>query len=91
MAKPTQDELHTALAEAARMREQDQDPHYLAKCLLNHHYRLGYLEDVMLAVERYLHSGLAEVEHRRLLKVLDKARQAEAHIRHIEHGKLGLA
>ena len=90
MAKPTKDELHIALAEAARMREQDEDPHYLAKCLLNHHFRLGYLEEVMLAVERYLHSGLAEAEHQRLLKVLEKARQAEAHISHSEHGKLGL-
>jgi hemoglobin-like flavoprotein len=90
MAKPTQQELEEALAEAARMREQGEDPRHVAKCLLNHHYRLGYLEEVLQAVERYLLSGLAEAEHRRLLQAVDKARQAEARTGHSSRDELGL-
>jgi hypothetical protein len=79
MSKPTEQELHTALEVAKRMREHGEDPQFMAKCLLNQHYRIGYLEEVLLAVERYLRSGMAEDEHRRLLKSVEKARQAEAH------------
>ena len=77
MSKPTEQELHTALELAKQMREQGKDSHFIAKCLLNQHYRLGYLEEVLLAVERYFRSGMAEDEHRRLLKSVEKARQAE--------------
>lgn len=77
MSKPTEQELQTALELAKQMREQGKDPSFLAKCLLNQHYRIGYLEAVLLAVERYLRSGMAEAEHQRLLKSVEKARQAE--------------
>jgi hypothetical protein len=77
MSKPTEQELHVALALAKQMREQGKDPHAIAKCLLNQHYRLGYLEEVLLAVERYLRSGMADDEHRRLVLSVEKARQAE--------------
>jgi hypothetical protein len=77
MSKPTEQELKEALELARQMRESGQDSHFIAKCLLNQHYRIGYLEEVLLAVERYLRSGMAEDEHRRLLKSLEKARQAE--------------
>lgn len=90
MSKPEQQELEQALAEAARMREQGADPCHVAKCLLNHHYRLGYLEAVLQAVERYLHSGMAEDEHRRLLKSVEMARQAEAYTGHSRRDELGL-
>lgn len=90
MAKPTEQELAEALALAKRMREQGKDPHFLAKSLLSHHYRLGYLEDVLRAVERYLHSGMAEEEHRRLLKTLEQARRAEARTANQSSNELGL-
>lgn len=90
MAKPTEQELISALDVAKRMREQGNDPHFLAKSLLSHHYRLGYLEAVMRAVERYLHSGMAEEEHRHLLKTLEKARQAEIRTAKQSSDELGL-
>lgn len=90
MSKPTEQELALALEEARRMREQGEDPHYLARSLLSHHYRIGYLEEVLRAVEHYLHSGLAEEEHRRLLKTVEKARQAEERTAKQSPDKLGL-
>ena len=77
MSKPTEQELQAALELAKQMREQGKDPHSIAKSLLSHQYRIGYLEEVLQAVERYFRSGMAEDEHRRLLKSLEKARQAE--------------
>lgn len=77
MMKPTEQEFHIALETAKQMREHGQDVHYLAKCLLDTHYRLKHLEHVMQAVERYLHSGMAEEEHRRLLVSLQKAHEAD--------------
>ena len=74
MAKPTEPQLQQALARARQMREQDQDPHYLAKALLNCHYENGLLRAVLQAVECYLTSGLAEPEHVHLLKSLETAR-----------------
>ena len=44
MGRPSKEELASALAEAGRMREQGEDPHHVAKCLLNHDYRLKLLE-----------------------------------------------
>jgi hypothetical protein len=70
MGKPTDDELKQALEEVSRMREQDDDPHYVAKSLLNIYYRFKLLENVLQAVERYLHSGQAVHEHTILVKVI---------------------
>lgn len=91
MSKPTEEELNRALAVAASMRESGKDPDYLAKALLNHHYRLGLLEAVHTAVEHYLHSGLAEREHTVLLKTLEKLRKAEERTAGGEHTDIGLA
>lgn len=90
MSKPSEAEVKQALAKAVEMREQDRDPDFVAKTLLNHHYRLGYLEEVMHAVQHYLHSGLAEREHTRLLRTLDKARRCEERTARIEPHELGL-
>jgi len=76
MLVPTKEELETALAEAARMREKDEDPRYVAKALLNHHYRLKLLEEVLDAARHYLHSGLAAHEHTVLEKSIKKAENA---------------
>lgn len=90
MAKPTEQELEAALALAKQMREQGKDTHFIAKSLLSHHYRIGVLEQVLHAVERYLHSGMAEEEHRRLIKAVEKARQAEGRTAKQEQDNLGL-
>ena len=70
MGKPTDEEMEIALAEAARMREQGEDPHFLAKTLLNLNYRIKYLEDVMRAAELYTHSGMGSTEHLKLVSAI---------------------
>ncbi len=79
MGRPTKEELDHALMEAGRMREQNEDPDHLAKCLLNHNYRLKQLEQLYSQVELYLHSGQDESEHRHLIKLLDKLRSEDRH------------
>jgi len=78
MGKPTELELKDALEEAIRMREERDDPKFIAKALLNLNYRIGYLEKVKNAAERYVRFGLAEHEHTALLKALDEYKYAEA-------------
>lgn len=72
MGKPTEEELTTALAEAARMREQGDDPQFMAKTLLNVHYRFKHLEKVLSAIEHYLHSGQAASEHSKLIRAINE-------------------
>jgi len=78
MGVPTNEELQTALEEAARMREQDDDPLYLAKVLLNHHYQLQKLEKVLRAAELYMHSGQAGTEHAALMRAIEVAKRARS-------------
>lgn len=77
MSRPTASEMATALQEAARMREQQEDPHFIAKALLNSHFRIGQLERVRDAVRHYLHSGLAPHEHSVLERALAEAERAD--------------
>jgi hypothetical protein len=90
MGKPTDKELQTALAEAKRLRESGQDSHFIAKALLNCHYQMSFLLDVLHAAETYLHSGLSEHEHTRLQLAIDKARNIDDRGSHREHGTMGL-
>jgi hypothetical protein len=46
MGKPTDDELKQALEEVSRMREEGDDPRFVAKSLLNIYYRFKLLEKV---------------------------------------------
>jgi len=78
MGKPTPEELETALAEAARMREQGEDPVLLGKCLLNLNYRIRYLENVMRKANIYLHSGEGAVEHAELVTAIEQAETASS-------------
>jgi len=78
MSKPTEEELEEALAEAARMRETDDDPHHVAKALLNLNYRFEYLDKVLYAAERYIRSGHAEFEHAHLLRAIANYKKADA-------------
>jgi len=78
MGKPTTEELQQALKQAAQMRERDDDPHFIAKSLLNLQYRLGFLEKVMRAAELYLR-GEGGQEHAVLQRAIEKAKQEDAH------------
>ncbi len=90
MSKPTEEELQHALKRAGFMRETGDDPHYLAKALLNCHYQHGYLLDVLHAAEKYLRSGLAEREHTVLLRAIEKAREIDDRSAQRERPSLGL-
>ena len=90
MGKPTDQELEIALTEAKRLRESGEDAHFIGKALLNCHYQMSFLLDVLHAAETYLHSGLAEREHTRLQLAIDKARQIDDRGSHREQGTLGL-
>ena len=77
MGKPTEEEYRQAIEEAIRMREQDDDPNFMAKALLNLNYRIHYLQKVLHQADYYLHFGQEEAEHTKLLKAIDKAKHAE--------------
>lgn len=79
MGKPTKEELEMALAEAGRMREQGEDEFHVAKCLLNHNYRLKQYEDLYQMVEHYIRSGQSDIEHGKLVRMLEKMRRDEEH------------
>lgn len=78
MGKPTEQELDEALETAAQMREQGNDPHHVAKALLNLNYRMGYMEKVFHAAELYMR-GMGEHEHTMLQKAIDEARDKDRH------------
>lgn len=77
MGVPSQEELTQALSTAAKMREQDKDPDYLAKCLLNQHYQLELMNKVVKAAKVYLRSGHGSREHSQLLKAIEQVEQHE--------------
>jgi hypothetical protein len=78
MGKPTEEQFEDALREAARMREHGEDPHFVAKSLLNLNYRFRHLERVLQAARQYLHSGQASHEHGQLVHAIDQALEAES-------------
>ena len=90
MSKPSKLELDIALKTAVEMKEQDNDPDYLAKTLLNHHYRLRYLEEVLQAADRYMNHGMAEHESMHLLRSIEKAKEAEYKTAGEKHDDFGL-
>ena len=79
MGKPTEEEIAEALLEAGRMREAGEDPHHIAKPLLNCHFRLGHAEHVYQAAQEFLHSGMDQSKHTRLVKALEDYRTADTH------------
>lgn len=80
MGRPTKEELEQAITKAISMRESGQDADYIAKSLLNHHYRLGKAEQVIDAIKHYIRSGSATIEHARLLKALENWDQVESEL-----------
>jgi len=85
MSKPTKLELQEAIEEATRMRDKGEDPHYIAKSLLNCNYRINFLEHVMDSAKHYLHSGLAAHEHTILIQTISAAETAS---RELEEEKI---
>jgi hypothetical protein len=77
MLKPTDEELQVALAEAGRMREQDADPHHLARSLRYLEHRVRLLEAVHQAATDYLRFGQEEHHHAILVNAIEAARDAE--------------
>jgi hypothetical protein len=90
MSKPGEIELHLAPQKARQMKEQGDDPDFLAKALLNHNYPPGYLEEALKAADRYMNHGMAEHERMTLLRSIDKARAAEYRTGGEEHEDFGL-
>lgn len=90
MAKPTEEELETALKMAAQMRDKKIDPFFIAKTLLSHHYRMKHLEDVMKSADRYLNHGMSEQERTKLNRAIEKAKDMESYTSGVGRGSFGL-
>jgi hypothetical protein len=90
MSMPSKEELAIALAEAGRMREQGDDPKFVARALLNANYQVEQLTHVLAAVELYFHSGMAVTEHQKLKKAVATAKQAIDRSAGLEHESFGL-
>jgi len=90
MSKPTDIELKTAITHAIKMKESGQDEFFLAKSLINHHYRIRYLEEVLKIADRYMNHGMADHERTELLRAIEKARAAEMRTAGDEHEDFGL-
>ena len=78
MSKPTEEELEAALKMAAQMRDKKIDPFFIAKSLLSHNYRIKYLEDILTSADRYINRGMSEQEKTRLIRMIEKAKDAES-------------
>ena len=90
MSKPSDEELDSALHMAIQMREKKMDPFFLAKTLLSHNYRMGYLEQVLKAADRYVNMGMAEKERTDLMLAIEKAKDSESHTAQQERESFGL-
>ena len=90
MPKPTDEELDAALQKAAEMRENNDDPFNLAKCLLSHNYRIKHLEDVLAIADRYCNMGMAQRELTHLVRAIDKAKNAEFYTSQSTQERFGL-
>ena len=78
MSKPTEEELETALKMAAQMRDNKEDPCFIAKSLLSHNYRIKYLEEIMRSADRYINHGMSEQERSHLIHTIEKAKDADS-------------
>ncbi len=78
MSKPTEEELKAALKMAAQMRDKKIDPFFIAKSLLSHNYRIKYLEEILQSADRYINRGMSEQEKTRLIRTIEKIKDAES-------------
>ena len=90
MPKPTDEELELAIQTAVQMRENNDDPRKLAKCLLSHNYRMKHLEEVLTIADRYFNMGMSERERSHLIRAIEKAKNAESYTSQTVQGRFGL-
>ena len=90
MTRPSEEELESALALAAQLCDENNDPDLIAKSLLSEHYRAEYLQEVFSAADRYINHGMAESERTHLLRAIERAREMEAHSTRQNHEDFGL-
>ena len=90
MSKPTDIELKTALVAATTMKEHDKDPFFIAKTLLNHNFRLKHYEALLKAADRYMNHGQAEGERMKLLRCIEKVKEAESRAANEDIDSFGL-
>lgn len=90
MSKPTDEELKIALKTAAHMRDNNSDEFFIAKSLLNHNYRIKYLEEIMHAADRYINRGMSEQERMHLIRTIEKAKDADSFTTSNERERFGL-
>ncbi len=90
MKRPSDEQMQTALTHARQLRDAGQDVNSLGHAFLYLMHRCEYLQKVQEAAERYVHFGLAEAEHARLIRVLEHAKAEEAREREQEEDDLGL-
>ncbi|MFT7372290.1 MAG: hypothetical protein ACI9T9_000972 [Oleiphilaceae bacterium] len=77
MRKLSETERAQALITAGEMREQDNDPDFIAKSLLSLNYRFDVWQKVVVATKCYLHSGQNATEHSRLIQTLREAERLD--------------
>lgn len=90
MPKPTYEELQAAIQKAIEMREQNDDPFNLAKCLLSHNFRMKHMEEVLKSADRYINMGMSEQERKQLIRAIEKARDAESYTSQQQQERFGL-
>ncbi len=90
MPKPSDEELEIALQKATEMRENNDDPFNMAKCLLSHNFRIKNLEDVLSIADRYCNMGMAQRELTHLIRAIDKAKNVESYTSQSEQERFGL-
>jgi len=71
------EELSTAVTQAELLREQDKDPQFIAKTILNLNFLVKQLESVQKATERYFHTGTSERERLILEAAIKKYRSID--------------
>jgi len=70
-------ELAAAVTQAEKLREQDNDPQFICRTILNLHYLVKQLESVQKATERYFHTGSSERERLMLESAIKKYRSID--------------
>jgi len=86
----TDNELASALTQAEILREQDKDPQFIAKTILNLNYLVKQLETVQKATERYFHTGSSERERLILESAIKKYRSIDRNTADADITSLGL-
>ena len=82
--------MATALKMATQMRDKKADTFFIAKALLNHNYRIKYLGEIMHVADRYINNGMSESEKTRLIRTIEKVKDAESFTANRERESFGL-